>query len=139
MIDAAALKSEITTDSTGIGLATPFASGTLGVVVDALNLVRTTIDVDRPLVPAYEVWEAIVPTEWAALSAQEKQRIQTILSMGTVYTKGANTRASFQAAFAGGTTTRTNLTNLLTRKGSRAEQLFGQAVTLDDVVRARSA
>lgn len=138
MVDPVALKAEITNDPAGLGLAAPFAAGSFGSVLSLLNATRQTIDIDRLTVPAYEVFDAIVPSEWAALSAQEKQRIQTVLSMGTVYTKGTNTRAAFQAAFGVGTTTRTNLTALLTRKGSRAEQLFGTAVVLDDLAAARS-
>ncbi|MEM2125709.1 MAG: hypothetical protein QXQ53_04860 [Candidatus Methanosuratincola sp.] len=100
---------------------------------------RTTIKIDRDLVNAYEVFECIVPEEWTALTAQEKERIMLILSMGQINVKGQNTRAAFQAAFGSGTTTRANIINLLKRNGSRAEELFGAgtSITWEDVAKAR--
>lgn len=79
---------------------------------------------ERTVVPAYEIWESVVPAEWASLNAQEKQRVQTILGMGQVNIKGANTRNALGAVFGVGTTTRSNL--LLLQAGpqiSRAEEL----------------
>lgn len=136
MILYAQLKTEIQTDPQGLGYAAPLAAGNHAAVADLLNQVRTTIKLDRETVPAYEVFDAIVPAEWAALSAQEKQRIQLILSLGQVYTKGANTRAAFLATFTAGSQTRTNLGALQQRDSSRAEQLFGQPVSPSDIAKA---
>jgi len=133
----AALKAEIINDPTGLGYAQAWNSGFDSGVADILNAVRSTIDVSRGVVQAYEVFECILPADWAALTADNKQRVQSILSMGAVDASGSNTRAAFLAAFAAGTTTRANLIALATRKGSRAEQLFGQAVTSDDIAIAR--
>uniref|UniRef100_A0A6M3IJS8 Uncharacterized protein n=1 Tax=viral metagenome TaxID=1070528 RepID=A0A6M3IJS8_9ZZZZ len=139
MIDYAILKTEITSDPRGYGYATPWVAGTDWQVAELLNRVRDTIAVDKDLVSTPEIFEAIVPGEWAVASAQEKQRIQLILSMGSVDLRGPNTRASFQAAFGSGTQSRANLVALLTRKGSRAEELFGSGVSVswDDVAKAR--
>lgn len=73
------------------------------------SLLAVNRPTERTVIPAYEVLEAIVPSEWSALSAAEKQRVQTIISAGQVNLKGSNTRAALGAAFAAGTTTRTNL------------------------------
>lgn len=128
-LNYAQLKTELQTDPLTLGYAALLAAGNHGAVADVLNQSRTAV-------PAWEVFDAIVPAEWASLTAQEKQRIQTILSMGTVSVHGTNTRNSFLAAFAAGTTTRSNLAALQTRQGSRAEFLFGQPVTAADVAQA---
>lgn len=130
MINYPALKTEVQSDPNGYGYAAPLATGTYWQVADLLNTVRATIHVDRDLVAAHEVYEAIVPAEWSALTADEKQRVSTLLGMGEINAKGTNTRASFAAAFGAGTTTRTNLVALQTRDGSRAEQLFGAGTVI---------
>ena len=134
-----ALKTESTTDPQGYGYAVPYDRGSDSDVAYLLNQSRAVIRIDRDIVPAYEIYEAIVPGEWKALVADEKQRIQTLLSMGEVNAQGPNTRASFLATFVAGSQTRTNLAALQTRDGSRAEQLFGAgiAVTWQDVAAAR--
>uniref|UniRef100_A0A6M3L4N8 Uncharacterized protein n=1 Tax=viral metagenome TaxID=1070528 RepID=A0A6M3L4N8_9ZZZZ len=139
MIDYAILKTEITSDPRGYGYASPWAAGTDWQVAELINRVRDTIAVDKDLIPTHEIFEAIVPGEWASASALERQRLQMILSMGSVNLRGPNTRSAFQAAFGAGTQSRTNLVTLLTRKGSRAEELFGSGVSVswDDVAKAR--
>lgn len=104
----------------------PLARGYAGMtdqeVVD--SLLTKNRPTQRTVIPSYEIFDAIVPDEWAALSSQEKQRIQTILSMGNVNIKGTNTRDSFLRAFLPGTTTRTNLAALQVGPNiSRAEEL----------------
>jgi hypothetical protein len=138
-MDYLVLKNEFINDPKGYGYSSYWNNGQDWKLAELINQVRDSIRIDRERVFAYEVFEAIVPEEWSALSAGEKQRIQTILSMGEVLTKGPNTRAAFQAAFAAGTTTRANLVALLTRSGSRAEELFGARtfVSWDDVAMAR--
>lgn len=109
-------------------------------VADMLRTTLVTVTTERDVVPAHEVWEAIVPAEWAALSAAEKQRVQTVISMGDVNLRGANTRASLAAAFAAGTQTRANLLALQTQRVDRpvGEAVFGQLPTAQDVAAARS-
>lgn len=130
------LRTELQTDPQTLGYAAPLAAGNHSALADLLNQIRPTIAIQRDTAPAWEVFECIVHTEWAALSAQEKQRIQTILSMGTVSIKGPNTRSAFLASFGAGTATRTALAAMQNRQGSRAEQLFGQSVTVADVAQA---
>lgn len=137
MVDAAVLKAELDADPTALGYAPHMVSGNDPALVTLLNEIRIGISIPRDLVPTYEIFEAIVPSEWSAASAEEKQRVQLILSMGMVDVRGQNTKDAFMAAFAAGTTTRANLIALVTRTGSRAEQLFGQAVSINDIVEAR--
>lgn len=81
---------------------------------EAAAINSATVSREREVVDAYLVWEAIVPAEWAALTATERQRVQQILGMGRVNLRGANTRASLAAAFGSGATTRSNLVALQT-------------------------
>lgn len=131
-MDYRTLRNELTNDPATVGYA-GMTDAQAATALNAANQVRA-----RTLIPAYEVWEAIVPAEWTALSAAEKQRIQSLLSMGTVNAAGANTRASFLAAFAGGTQTRTNLAALQNELVSRAAILGLGTVTTLDVTRARA-
>lgn len=137
-MDYTALKNELQTDPTTLGYAAPIAAGAFTPIVTLLNTVRATILIDRELIESYEIINATVTTEWAALSTAEKQRYQTITGAGRVDSRNANVRAAFQAMFGAGTTTRANLTALLTRQGSRAEQLLGAGVivTAEDIAKA---
>jgi hypothetical protein len=131
-----ALKQEIANDPLALG----YAGKTDAQIAALMNGADRSTTAPRTVVAAYEVWEAIVPADWAALTAQEKQRVQSLLGMGTVNLAGANTRASLAAAFAAGTPTRTNLTALQaqTVPRSRAQEIFGLAVTDQDILAARS-
>lgn len=137
-IDYTQLRTEIQTDPTALGYAAHVTSGSDTAIADILNAVRTGINIGRDIIPSYEIWEAIVPSEWNALLATQQTMIGYILGMGQVNVKGTNTRAAFANAFGAGTTTRGNLVALQDRKGSRAEQLFGAGtvVTHDDVAKA---
>jgi hypothetical protein len=107
-------------------------------VTAASTLNAAIVAVERTIVPAYELWEAIVPSEWSAATAAERTRVQVLLSMGNVNLKGANTRASLAAAFGAGTTTRTNLVALQSRTTSLADALgFPGGVQAWQVAKAR--
>lgn len=134
-----ALKAELENDPNAYGYAPYWTTGTGWKLVEMLNTPRAAIRIDRDIVPAHEVYEAIVPSEWAALTADNKLLVQTMLGMGDINAKGTNTRLSFAAAFGAGTQTRANLVALQKRDGSRAEQLFGTAVTIEDVAAAYKA
>ena len=102
MTNYEALKTEVTTD--------PLALGYLGMtdqqVSDSLNdPVRPR---ERDIVSSHEVFEAIVPADYVALSAADKSRLSMILSMGEVKLSGANTRLALAGMFGAGTT-RNNL------------------------------
>lgn len=94
---------------------------------------------ERAVVPTYDLFDAIVPAEWAALSAVERQRVETVLSLGSVNLRGANTRASLMATFGAPTTTRANLIALQAGENiSRAEELGLPRVGAHHVARARA-
>jgi len=127
-VDVAVLRADILADGVP-GAAAAAAAGGVTTVLDLYNAPGTG-SVDRELVPAHEVFEAIVPSEWASLTPTNKARIALLLSMAEVNVKGANTRGAFTAAFNAASTTRANLTLLLTETGSRAQVLFGFGVSV---------
>lgn len=129
----AALKAELATDPASIG----YSGMTAAQAADALN--AAVVTVNRTVIPSYEIINATVPSEWAALSAAEKQRYQTLTGAGQVDASNTNVQASFMAMFAAGTGTRTALVALLTQSVSRVQSILGvAAVTAADVTHARS-
>ncbi len=125
----AALKAELQNDPKALGYAgkSPWQQS---VLLNTVGLSSETVDVE--FVEGWQIWEATVPAEWAALSTAERQRYQALLGMGQINVKGANTRAALLAMFAAGTQTRANLAALQTRSASRAEALFGAGVSVTD-------
>lgn len=89
---------------------------------EAAALLKTARDVttERTEVPAHEVFEAVVPSEYAALTSANKTLLQTILGMGTINVQGSNTRAALAGMFGAGTATRAALVALQTRTESMA-------------------
>lgn len=131
-MDLAALEAELTNDPLGRG----YSGMTDAQAADSLNTVNRPTT--RTLIPAHEVFEAIVPGEWGAVSAENKARVNAMLAMGEVNAAGANTRATFQAAFGAGTTTRTNLAALQNGPNvSRATELGLSFVWAAQVGKAR--
>jgi hypothetical protein len=139
-IDYSVLKTELTVTNPSRYNAA-FTAGDYGAVAGLLNEKQASIQISRGVVPAHEIFDLIVPSEWAALSADEKTRIQTILGMGEVNTAGTNTQNAFKAAFIDGTDTRTALLAHMTRDGSTFEQLFGAGAVAHhlDVAKAMEA
>lgn len=137
-IDYGNLKTELTTDPISLGLVGMDAHAAAAKLNEVPASASVGLQKERAVIPTWEVFEATVPAEWSALSAAEKQRYQTILSMGTVNVKKPNTRSTFASMFGAGTTTRANLIALQNEPASRAEVLFGEPVGYWDVERARA-
>lgn len=137
-MDYQALKTELLTDPLALG----FSGLSNTAAADKLNEVPANPAVgrqlERDIVPTWEVFEATVPAEWAALSAAEKQRYQSMLAMGSVNLKKPNTRLALASIFGAATTTRANLIALQNIAASRAAVLFGEPVQSWDVARARA-
>jgi hypothetical protein len=89
------------------------------------------------IIPAYQVINATVASEWAALTAAEKQRYQTIVGAGQIDTSNANVIAAFAAMFGAGTSTRAALLALATVTVSWAQETLGGLVHAGDVGYAR--
>ncbi len=134
-MDYIRLKSEITLDFAALG----YAGKTDKQTADLLNSLTTGRSIQRLVIPAHEILEATVPSEWAALTAAEKQRYQTITGAGEVNLSGANTRLTMGAMFGAGTTTRANLIALQTKVVSRQEELGLGLIEPGHVAKARVA
>jgi len=111
-MDYPALQAELTADP----LARGYAAMTDAQAVTSLTTANRSVA--RAVIPAREVIEATVPAEWAALTAQEKQRYALLTGAGEISVKGANTRASFLAMFGAGTATRAASGRSCTRSGA---------------------
>jgi hypothetical protein len=129
-ITLAALKAELQNDPTARGYAAPLAEGNYQAVVDLLNALRDGATVGRSLVPAWQFVNCIVPSEYAALTVPQRDYLTMVAAAGDVQLGGGAVRDALTAIFAGGTTTRTNLVALLNRPATRAEELFGDGVTI---------
>lgn len=83
----------------------------------------TLRDLPRSVIDTWEILDATVPSEYATLTANQRQTYQIIISSGQVSIASTNIRNALAAMFGAGTATRANLLALQTRKGSRAEEL----------------
>lgn len=131
-MDYLTLRTELTTDP----LARGYSGMTDAQAATSLDTVNRTVN--RTSVPAPEVIEAIVASEYTALSATLQNLVSLLISAGTINPQGTNTRAIFAAAFGAGTQTRTNLIALETMTVSRAAELGIGYVAAGDVKIARS-
>lgn len=142
-IDYAALKTELQTDPQTMGYAPLIADGSDNQLAALLNALTGpgAGAVDRDILPAYEIVDAVVQAEYDPLTAAQKQQLLLITGAGQVNIRATNTRAALAAMFGPGTTTRANMLALQTRTGSRAEVLFGigTVITADDVAIALRA
>jgi hypothetical protein len=131
----AQLTSELTTDPTALG----YAGMSNAEVVAAINRVRGTIAIEPRTLVAQRVVEALELAEYDALTAGKRDKLGLLLEHDEVEITAA-TKAIFTDVFGAGTATRADVAALLSRDGSRAEQLFGvdTVVGLDDVRKARA-
>lgn len=132
----AALLSELQTDPTAIGYAPLLAAGKYGELVAAINLPRGGVTVGRTLIPSWEFVNAIAPSEYLTLTQAQRDYLVLVAAAGQVQLGGGGVRTALTALFGAGTASRTALVALLDRQASRAEFLFGQAVTIEDCARA---
>ena len=125
------LADEINTDPLSRG----YDSMTDQQVADDINTeYRTTV---IPEVSPTDIYQAIDPPEWVALSALFQLVVTNVISLPTVPTSG-NTADGLLAAFGPGTTTRTNLIALATGNISRGVELEIGEPHAGDVGFARS-
>lgn len=116
-MDYAILKAELTNDPLTRG----YAGMTDHQVADSLNVVNRTLPNDT--IPAYIFYDNMLLSEYVALSADNKQLLGMLFSMGTMSIKAGQTRNALLAMFPAGSTTRANLAPLQTRPVSRADEL----------------
>lgn len=153
----AALKTELQSDPRGYGYAQWITAGSDNNLAATINTIRDgtagtvptnptaaggaasgIISVKRPDISVDELMEAIAATDLAAVNSLQQEYFQILLSRPQVQllkADGTDTRRwtnlKLGIGNAGGSQTR--LTALASRPGSRAEELFGQAVSSSDI------
>ena len=157
-IDYAVLKTECQTNpngysdaASGLTLSQAFAAGADALCADILNRVRNTITIARSNVAPQEVIEAIRITDFVAnattIQASWFESFTQLLSVQLVNVDAAGVVTdkrvitNLLGLLTNGSASENRLRALATRKGSRAEQLFGEGTQLTsaDVLQARSA
>ena len=119
MADIQAIRDELNAD--------PLARGYSGMsdqqAADDLN--AETREIIRSTLTGSTIFNAIVPSEFTALSADQQQFVRDVFSLGDSVDVGPNTNARdvLLGAFGNGTTTRDNLVAAVTFTQSRAQEL----------------
>lgn len=116
-MDIAALKAELTVDPLTIG----YSGMTDAEAADSLNTVNRTVDVGS--VTGQQIFEAVVPAHYNALSADYKQLFAVIVGMGAIMVNGTNTKLALTTMFSGATATLAALAALQTERMSRGVEL----------------
>jgi hypothetical protein len=131
--ERAALKAELQNDPLGRG----YAGMAVDQKVASLNTVNRPAP-ERTSVSGSEIFNAIVPAEYGALTAANKDLVRDVFGLGDSInvSTGTNARTVLLNAFGAGTVTRANLATLVTRQQSRAQELGLPGVTAPDVVDA---
>lgn len=130
-MDIDALKAEL---SAGHPVTGPYDADD-AVAAGQLNTENRTVPVKS--VTGQQIFEAVVPAHYNALSADAKQLFGTIVGMGTIPVNGTNTKAALTAMFAGATDTLNALAALQTELVSRAVELKLGLVRAGHVEEAR--
>lgn len=128
------IKAELDSDPLGLGYATLEAAQNWNGLVDALNLVRPTITINRRHLLAVELIEAIDAAAINGLNVGNRDAIVFLMQAAAnvdIDPFNAVTRTYF-ALFDNVAATKNRLALLLTRPGSRAEALWGDGTTVND-------
>jgi hypothetical protein len=130
-MDLVALKTELTDDPAAVGYSD--AKGDHLAIAGLLNRPQRTIDA-KSLSSGLLV-SCIDRTEFAALSAADKQYLNLFVTAGEV-PMSQNVRQALRALFPVGSETRAKINQATRRSGSRAEELGLGRVTESDVADA---
>lgn len=106
-------------------------------VATALN---APVSIERKELTTGAIYNCIVPAEFTALTADQKQLLRDILGLGAVdVSTGTNARAVLLSLFPGGTGTLANLAAAVTTSTTRAAQIgISQTVMDYHVTEARN-
>jgi hypothetical protein len=142
MFTQAQLQTELSTDPKSLGYATKIAASDWQGCADLINALTGAgaATISLQTANTLTLQEAVVGAEAAALTPAQASLWSAMLlaAEGNVPVGNANIQSQALAVWGAATTTRANLIALLTRIGSRAEVLWGQAtiVTPNDVINA---
>lgn len=129
----AILREEISNDPLGRG----YSTMSDGEVANDLNTNMRSYE--RKAVSAVEVFEAVAPSEWDGLTDSDKQNVRECLRLlGNLdISTGTNLHDILWNTFGSGTTTRSNLEDLINDTRSRARELGLSKVYKHHVKHAR--
>ena len=131
----AVLGTELRNDPLGRG----YAAMSDRAAADSLNA-RDRSGGQRDTVSGSEIFNAIVPSEFTGLSAEQQGFVRDVFSLGDQIDvrTGTNTRQVLLNVFGAATATRANLDALVDRQRSRTEELDLPVVHHLDVAKARA-
>lgn len=125
------LRAELAIDPLGRG----YSGMTDEEAAASLNTVNCTVDVES--VTGQQVFEAVLPAHYNALSAEQKQLFGVIVGMGMIMVNGTNTKAALVGMFTGATETLQALAALQTKQVSRGVELGVGEVRVGHIGEAR--
>jgi hypothetical protein len=120
--------------------ADPLARGYSGMTDTQITASLNTKDrvIDRTAVPVPEIFAAIEPTDYLAVTNVDRQRyLSDLFQLDSIPLDSGNVRSALSTIFSG-TSTLTNLQALQTETISRGAELGLGAVSEGDVTKARS-
>lgn len=123
-IDLQALRDELDNDPTDRGY-----TGDNRGDRDLLNEPQGTIPFARPVIPAFEIVDATLVSDFSSLTPGQKERHELITAVENV--AAGRIDLSLEDMFTGSQTL-ANLQGLKNRRGSRAEELFGELTRMQD-------
>ena len=133
-MDYLILKNEITLNPKSLGYSEHVLTGNDGAIAEILNTVGVSSEtVPKEVVNSVEIVNALIYSEWVALTADQKHYLDTIISAGQVDPANGNIKTAFGTIFGAGTATRTNLNAIGIRPASRAEILFGRGASVSSI------
>lgn len=138
-VDTSGLRTELLTDPANLGYAPLISGGADQSLADTLNLRRSGTAVDgksysifRNDIQPKEIVNAIGSGDFAGATQIQITKLNLLFVATPIDATLANVRANFIGIFAGATSgTISNLTNLASRNGSRAEVLFGTGTSVN--------
>jgi hypothetical protein len=129
-MDLAALKTELTTDSAGLGYAGKSHED------QAILINKPQRSVNRDQFSGGELASCLDPTEFAALTANQRTWIQTLTAASGNLTLFASLRQDIRSVLSTATKSLQKFNQTINRSGSRAEELGLGSVTTSDIADA---
>ena len=120
MPNYAALHDELIGDPLGIG----YAAMSDVQAVNSLNTVNQSVPVEE--VPAAELIEATIDSDWTGVGAVDRERYSQMVTGGSINPSGPETQAHIETIFGSGSATLANVVALGSRLISRGDEIgFG--------------
>ena len=124
------LKVELETDPNGYGYAAHIAAGSMGLLAELINQLRSELPVTRRIVTRYELINILHLNEYFALSPAKQALWAGYIREGVDTDAAPEMKAQIEALFAPTDITFAGLQIIWSRDGSRAEELWGRDTTV---------